>query len=402
MKILMIGPASSASKNFGLGLATEQIASVLGTKSDLTIISPAAEKEIKPDTDKSHKQVKIEERLLSTRSIESSVVQIDITSRITPYFYHSEKATETQQESHSSSDIQEALKQYNDLVVEQAQSIPYDVIYAHDWLSIGAGLALKAKYNRPLVLHIHALDYDRTGKKTNSWQYQLEKEGMEKADRIIAVSNYHALIMQGEYGIAKEKIEVVHLAVEAKESSDYQSPFKEKIVLFAGRLSQQKGVFQFIEMAALLSKENHNLRYVVAGDGELSEQVVSRVHEKGLSNYFNFTGLLERADLLALMKESELLVMPSVSEPFGLVALEAAQQELPIVLSKNSGVSEILSDALIPETNSTEDFVNVIELVLNEDKRVMESVVENKKAAASRTWAQVGEQIIKFLAKADE
>ncbi|MTI21895.1 glycosyltransferase family 1 protein [Fulvivirga sp. RKSG066] len=402
MKVLMIGPAKSEIQNYGLGLATENIAKHLSAKTELTIVSPAQVAEAETVEETENMTIGVQRVLLDTKTVDATAVHINISSALTPYFYHSQAKTETKDESDIALELQDALQAYNQSVIERTSSLEYDVIYAHDWLSIGAALQLKAKYNKPLVLHIHALDYDRVGKKTASWVFDLEKEGMQKADHIIAVSNYHAQVMQKVYGINEDKITVVHLGIDPARAAAYESPFKEKIILFAGRLSQQKGIFTFIEIAERLLAQDDNLRFIVAGDGELSQEVVSRVNEKGLQPYFNFTGLLEREALHGLMKESKVMVVPSVSEPFGLVALEAALNDLPLVISPNSGASEVLTGAFIPKSDSVNDYVEQVELVLSGSKIVKQGIAENTEMVAQRKWAHVGDEIFDIIAAQHE
>ncbi|QSE99164.1 glycosyltransferase family 4 protein [Fulvivirga lutea] len=397
MKILMIGPSKSDSQNYGLGLATENIAKQLGAKADLTIVSPVHASQMAMSNESEQINVAVEETLLDAKSVDATAVQINVETILTPYFYHPTREETKTEVTDAAVEIQQALKMYSESVVEQVENLEYDVIYAHDWLSIGAALQLKAKYKKPLMLHIHALDYDRVGKKTDSWIYKLEKEGMDKADVVVAVSDYHANIMQSIYKIDKSKIKVVHLASQKVEPVNYTSPFAEDIILFAGRLSQQKGIFMFIEIAAELVNNHNDLRFVVSGNGELSQEVVSKVNEKGLAGHFNFTGLLERNALHALMRESKVLVMPSISEPFGLVAMEAAINELPIIISGNSGAKEVLKGALIPEKETVASYIKLIEKVLSGKEVITKGVAQNKEAASKRTWEMVGKEIFQIL-----
>ena len=397
MKILMIGPSKSDSQNYGLGLATENIAKQLSTKADLTIVSPVHASQMTMNHQSEQINVVVEETLLDAKSVDASAVQINVETMLTPYFYHHSKEESKTEVTDAAVLIQEALKTYNHTVIKEVASLDYDVIYAHDWLSIGAALQLKEKYGKPMVLHIHALDYDRVGKKTDSWVYKIEKEGMEKADIVIAVSNYHADIMNKFYGIDKKKIKVVHLASQKVDPAKYSSPFDQDIILFAGRLSQQKGVFTFIDIASELIKNHDNVRFVVAGDGELSQEVVSKVNEKGLAAHFNFTGLMEREALHALMKESKVMVMPSVSEPFGLVAMEAAINELAIVVTPNCGSNEVLKGSLIPENDTVAGYIRMIEKVLVGKDSVSKGIAKNKEAASNRSWEIVGEEIFQLM-----
>ncbi len=397
MKILMIGPAAAESRNYGFGLATESIAHQLSGKTDLTIISPVAADTLEEEKSNKKRSIQVKKELLDARIIEATAVHINVSAALQAYLYHTPQPKVTTEEIKIQEEIQLALERYNTQILHEVNTLKYDLIYAHDWLSIGAALQLQAKYKKPFILHIHALDYDRVGKKSNSWIYKLEKQGMEKADKVIAVSHYHARIMEQEYGIAPEKISVVHLGSEQGEANAFKSPFEEDIILFAGRLSHQKGIFTFIEIAKALIEDNDQLRFVIAGDGELSSELVSKVNEMGLSEHVNFTGLIEREELNALMKVCKAIIIPSVSEPFGLIALEAAHNELPLVLSPNCGASELLTKAFVPKTAKVKDYVDQVNLILTGKEAVIKSVKENKEAALLRNWEKVGNEILKVL-----
>ncbi len=400
----MIGPAKSDQHNYGLGVATENIAQQLSKVASLTIISPTSATATDATASTSENiALSVDETLLDTKAVEADAVHITVKSKLKPYFYHSHEQVVASEQSESGvNDIQAALEVYTKSVEQKAATLKYDVIYAHDWMSIDAALQLKNKYHKPLILHIHALDYDRVGKKTNSWIYQLEKKGMEQADKVIAVSEYHAHVMQKVYGINKDKISIIHLGIAQSAAVEYQSPFQEDIVLFAGRLSKQKGIFDFVDIASSLIKTHDNLRFVVAGEGELSQEVVSRVNEKALQDHFHFVGLLDRPALHGLMQQCKVLVVPSISEPFGLVALEAALNELPVVISPSSGVSEILTGAICPKSTNIEDYVKAINHVLEDASTVTKAVATNKEAALSRSWDQVGKEVYNVLSDQHE
>ncbi len=224
----------------------------------------------------------------------------------------------------------------------------FDVIHAHDWLTYPAGIAAKKVTGKPLVVHMHATEFDRSGQNINQNVFDIERKGMEEADRVITVSNFTRKIVVEKYGINPEKIRTVHNAVEpgAKELSPIKKNVKEKVVTFLGRLTFQKGPEYFIEAANLILQRDNNVRFVMAGSGDMMNKMIKHVAELKIATKFHFTGFLKGADVDKMFALSDVFVMPSVSEPFGIVPLEAMRSNVPVVISKQSGVSEILKHAL--------------------------------------------------------
>ncbi|MDR2083755.1 MAG: glycosyltransferase family 4 protein [Bacteroidales bacterium] len=225
----------------------------------------------------------------------------------------------------------------------------FDIIHAHDWLTYSAGVAAKNASGKPLVVHVHATEFDRTGENVNTIVYQLEKAGMEAADKVIAVSNLTAETVIKKYGIDPNKVVTVHNAVEPSETKGLEKAgknVKEKVVTFLGRLTFQKGPEYFVEAAKLILERDKNVRFVMAGSGDLFEKMVKYVARLGISTHFHFTGFLKGNEVDKMFSLSDVFVMPSVSEPFGIVPLEAMRLNVPVVISKQSGVSEVLEYAL--------------------------------------------------------
>lgn len=230
-----------------------------------------------------------------------------------------------------------------------AQDYDFDLIHAHDWLTYQAGIAAKEATGKPLVVHVHATDFDRSGGNVNPTVYEIEKRGMEAADKIITVSNYTRNIVIEKYGILADKVITVHNAVEPN-LKETNLPFKkkdgEKIVTFLGRITMQKGPEYFIEVANAVLKRLDNVRFVMAGSGDMMEKMVRRAASLNISDKFHFTGFLKGDDVFQMLKMSDLYVMPSVSEPFGISPLEAMQSSVPVLISHQSGVAEILTFAI--------------------------------------------------------
>jgi glycosyltransferase involved in cell wall biosynthesis len=230
-----------------------------------------------------------------------------------------------------------------------ANNTNFDIIHAHDWLTYPAAIKAKNISGKPLVIHVHATEFDRSGGNVNPKVYAIEREGMELADKIIAVSNFTKNIITDKYGISRHKVTTVYNAVEPvfhDKSIILKKRKNEKIVTFLGRITQQKGPEYFIEAASLVLQKMKNVRFVMAGSGDMMNAMIARIAELGISDNFYFTGFLEGDDVQKMFQLTDVFVMPSVSEPFGIVPLEAMQSEVPVIISNQSGVSEILENAI--------------------------------------------------------
>lgn len=225
----------------------------------------------------------------------------------------------------------------------------FDLIHAHDWLAYPAGIAAKKRSGKPLIIHVHATDFDRSGGNVDPRVYAIEREGMETADQIIAVSNLTRQIIIEKYGIEPEKVTTVYNGVEpiyGEGKITLKKGFDEKLVAFLGRITTQKGPEYFVEAAYQVLQKMNNTRFVMAGSGDMMEAMVSRVAELKIADKFHFTGFLQGDDVLRMLKICDILVMPSVSEPFGIVPLEAMQSNVPVIISQQSGVAEVLKYAI--------------------------------------------------------
>ena len=230
-----------------------------------------------------------------------------------------------------------------------ARRFSFDVIHAHDWMTVPAALRARRISGKPLVLHVHSLEYDRSGENVNAEILEIEKEGLQQADRLIAVSHRTEKLIVERYGISPEKISVVYNAVsrsEAERIYHTERTGKQKMVLFLGRITFQKGPDYFVEAAARVLKVLPDVTFVMAGAGNMMEQMIERVGELGIGEHFHFTGFLQGEEIERIFSLSDLYVMPSVSEPFGISPLEAMLYDVPVIISRQSGVAEILKHAL--------------------------------------------------------
>ena len=224
----------------------------------------------------------------------------------------------------------------------------FDVIHAHDWLTYNAGIAAKRLSGKPLVVHVHATSFDRSSDNNiDTRVYEIEKRGMEAADRVITVSDLTRNIVITKYGIDPAKVVTVHNAVDFSGRSEVkvEKGVKDKVVTFLGRITFQKGPEYFIEAAAKVLKRCDNVRFVMAGSGDMMNRSIRQVARLGISDRFHFTGFLRGNEVQKMFALSDVYVMPSVSEPFGISPLEAMRSGVPSVISRQSGAAEVLKYA---------------------------------------------------------
>ena len=244
--------------------------------------------------------------------------------------------------------LMQEVEDYALVAAQIASEYDFDVIHAHDWLTYKAGVAAKKISGKPLVVHVHATEFDRSGENNiNDIVYGMERYGMSEADAVCAVSNWTRNIVINKYHIDSKKVFPLHNAVEPVLKDVVRKKYvKEKIVTFLGRVTFQKGPEYFIESAKKILDRDPNVRFVLAGDGDLMHNSIERVAELGISDRFHFTGFLRGAEIDEMFGMSDVYVMPSISEPFGISPLEAMRAYVPVVISKQSGVSEVLTHAI--------------------------------------------------------
>ncbi|MFR8804546.1 MAG: glycosyltransferase family 4 protein [Anaerovoracaceae bacterium] len=224
----------------------------------------------------------------------------------------------------------------------------FDIIHAHDWLTYLAGIAAKELTGKPLVVHVHATSFDRgTEDQIDSRVYDIEKRGMMAADKVIAVSDLTRNIVINKYGIDPEKVVTVHNAVDfsGRENVKVERGVRDKVVTFLGRITFQKGPEYFIEAAAKVLKRTKGVRFVMAGSGDMMNRCIRHVAKLGISDRFHFTGFLRGAEVQKMFAMSDVYIMPSVSEPFGISPLEAMRSNVPAIISNQSGAAEVLKYA---------------------------------------------------------
>lgn len=257
-------------------------------------------------------------------------------------------------------DIMKKVEVYASMVDSLSDQIDFDVIHAHDWITFPAGRQLKEKTGKPLLLHVHSLETDRAHPDAKNGVYNIEKDAMVAADRVLPVSEYTKKSIIRYYGIDREKIFPVYNAIDETGIHEEVPEDAEKCVLFLGRITRQKGPEFLLETMIKLCKKSTDIKFYVAGSGDKEEWLKEKVTEAGLNDRVEFTGFIKRDKIIELLSQSHAYFMPSVSEPFGLSALEAAQFNVPCVLSKQSGVSEVLHNVLKADCWDTDKFANYL------------------------------------------
>lgn len=292
-----------------------------------------------------------QELLVYYRSLRSGTQTLDVPEHLKEYI---QSVSEGELSQHNfkeqyGSDIFEEVDKFAANVLLQVGNQEFDVIHAHDWMTFPAGVAISKLSGKPLVVHIHSLEFDRSGSNVNAQINQIEKMGLEAAQAVIAVSYYTASIIHEHHAISPDKIHVVHNGVyprEVVQSYRNLQGWPKKVVLFLGRITFQKGPDYFVEAAARVVPHIPDVLFVMAGAGDMLSRMVDRVHQLAIDKHFYFPGFLKGAELERILSIADLYVMPSVSEPFGITALEAISYDTPVIISKQSGVSEVLGHAL--------------------------------------------------------
>ena len=262
----------------------------------------------------------------------------------------------------------EEIQKYAVVASVIAEEYEFDIIHAHDWLAYPAGIAAMEVSGKPLVIHVHATDFDRSGGNVNPEVYNIEKRGMDAASKIITVSNLTREIVINKYNINPDKVETVYNAVEPVHLSEdviLDKGFDEKVVTFLGRITLQKGPEYFIEAANKVLKSMSNVRFVMAGSGDMMDRMIRRAASLKITDRFHFTGFLKGRDVFTMLTMSDVYIMPSVSEPFGISPLEAMQSNVPVIISKQSGVAEILTHAVKTDFWDIDAIADAIYGILN-------------------------------------
>ncbi len=288
------------------------------------------------------------------------------------------------------------VERYAEVVRDLAAREDCDVIHAHDWMTFPAGIAAAEASGKPLVIHFHASEFDRSGRDANAGIRTVEQLGLDRADRVVCVSEYNADVLRENYRVDDTKITVVHNAITSREQKDLlrvEKSIDDPIVLFLGRITYQKGPDYFLEAAARVLKVLPDTRFVVSGSGDMWSRMVERAAQLGISANTHFTGFLEGADVERIFAMADLYVMPSVSEPFGISTLEAMALDVPTIISRQSGVSEVLTNALKVDFWDVEDLANKILALLMYPALTDELAVSGREEVERMSWGERGKSL---------
>lgn len=377
MKVLMLGWELPPHNSGGLGVACWGLAKSLSKKGvDITFVMP---KKIDVDAD----------------FMDIVFANVDYSKEEMQGVYQSYTKWKEELKLNDSvpSDFVSASFDYAKKIGKIAKRHNADLIHSHDWLTFPAGLAARNAIGKPLISHVHSTEIDRTGGNSpNPSVYKIESNAFRNADRVIAVSNFTKNTIVSHYGIQDKKVDVVYNGSEKLEPDQLPPALKSmkdlgyKVVLYLGRITLQKGPEYFVHAAKLVSQFNKKTIFVVTGSGDMQEQMIGDAARLGISDKFIFTGFLRGEEKDRIFQTADVYVMPSVSEPFGITALESVVNGTPALISKQSGVSEVLQHVLKTDFWDVEEMANKIVTLLRYDSLKSDLTKESIKEVKNINW----------------
>ncbi len=411
-KVLMFGWELPPYNSGGLGVACFELAqSLTGKKTKITFVLPRRQDISIPFMRLAFAD-KLPKRKLTKKGKYSNIDFVSIDSPLQPYLNENsylemiekngKTISQSEFESRYGDDLIEEVYRYGEAAGEVALQEDFNVIHAHDWLSYPAGIKAKKVSHKPLITHVHALEYDRSHEAgVNQQICAIEKAGLEAADKIIAVSAYTKQRIMQFYHIPEDKIEVVHNGINVSKYSNKRLTLQsikhggKKMVLFVGRITYQKGVDYLIEAAYKALKYYPKAIFMIVGSGDMTYQIIEQAAYFGISDKVFFPGFLRGEELEKIYQSADLYVMPSVSEPFGLVALEALSNKVPVIVSKQSGAAEVINHSLKVDFWNTDDLADKIVSVLKNDSLRMSLSKYGHKEVFKCTWDSAADKCIK-------
>ena len=296
------------------------------------------------------------------------------------------------------SNILEEVARFGQMVVQIGHEKAFDVVHAHDWATYRAGVSIQQALGKPLVVHVHSIEHDRAPGNLNPQICALEKEGLVAADQIIAVSRYTRQRIAENYGIAPYKIRVIHNGIDKDTCLATKlnpSEHRLEIVLFVGRLTAQKGPQYFLLAAKRALQSNPDLRFLVVGDGDMRCHLEKMAEESGIADKVFFAGFLSQFELSRVYTLASVCVMTSISEPFGLVALEAMQHGVPVIVPRHAGVTEVVRHCLQVDYWDIDSIAREMLAVVNNRNSLAEELTKNAaRAVAKLTWEKAAKKLI--------
>ena len=299
--------------------------------------------------------------------------------------------------------LHEEINNYSIIAGVVARTEEFDIIHSHDWLTYPAGIHAKQVSGKKLVIHVHATDFDRSRGNVNPTVYAIEKNGMDNADHIFCVSELTRQTVIHKYHQHPSKVSTLHNAVTPLEQEILDIvPNKipnEKVVTFLGRITMQKGPEYFVEAAAQVLKKTKNIRFCMAGSGDMMNDMIRLVAQRGISDRFHFPGFMRGRQVYECLKASDVYIMPSVSEPFGISPLEAMQCDVPTIISKQSGCAEILDKCIKTDYWDINAMADAIYSICNNESLYEYLKVEGRKEVDSITWEDVALRLRRMYEK---
>lgn len=412
MRVLMFGWEFPPHISGGLGTASYGLTKGMATLDDLDVIFIVPK--VWGDEDQSvvrligANQTPVAYKKIHYKGFKTSIEKIEVSSKIVPYtdpedfwkvlnsevsgyqmFVETNNKGMVDFSGRYDNNLMDEIQKYAVVASVIAMENEFDIIHAHDWLAYPAGIAAMEVSGKPLIIHVHATDFDRSGGSVNPDVYRIEKSGMDAASKIITVSNLTRDIVINKYNIDPSKVETVYNAVDPvalSENMMVRKGFDEKVVTFLGRITMQKGPEYFIEAANKVLKKMSNVRFVMAGSGDMMERMMRRAAALRITDRFHFTGFLKGPDVFSMLFMSDVYIMPSVSEPFGISPLEAMQSNVPVIISKQSGVAEILTHAVKTDFWDIDAMADAIYGILNYPALANMFIINGKEEVISLKW----------------
>lgn len=394
MKILTFGWDYPPSKNGGLGVACHGLTrELLRQGAEVIFVLPKRQVVI----GEAQFRFASDERRIKFKPVQSSLVPYQAADSLVYFEAGFDAAGKPVVKSRTIIEEVHAFAHQASLIALEED---FDIIHAHDWSSYLAGVAAKRASGKPLILHVHATSFDQAASNNVDPNiFKIECEGFAAADKIVAVSNLTREIIINRHGVSPEKIEVVHNGCDTHEPPRHEPTLKElkaagkKIVLYHGRITIQKGVDYFVRAARRVVDVDADVVFVISGWGDMTRQIIEQVGAMGLSKHVIFAGALWEEERDRMYQTADLVVMPSVSEPFGLVPLEALQHGTPALISKQSGVGEVLSHVLRVDFWDVEDMANKILAALRYPVLRQQLVGEGKQQLHSMSWRESARKV---------
>lgn len=391
MRILTFGWEFPPIKNGGLGVACHGLTDeLINAGVEVVFVLPRSQKTIGRN-----RFLFADHSPVTTYVVDSPLLPYQHGKSFFEYF------TEGGERVRFSRSVIEEVYRYAEAARKIAASEHFDIIHAHDWTSYLAGLAAKLVSGKPLVLHVHATSFDQSASEyVDPDVYAIERKAFHGADSVVTVSNYTKRIVTDKYAVPHEKVHVIHNGIRLDAVKDLPPVMEElkaqgkKIVFYNGRITIQKGVDYFVRAARKVVDINPDVIFVISGWGDMERQIMHLVGSLGLSKNVIFAGALWDDERDAMYRAADLLVMPSVSEPFGLVPLEAIQQGTPVLISKQSGVSEVLKSALKVDFWDIDEMTNKILAALKYKTLNNQLVAEGKRELARLSWRGAADKLL--------